>query len=425
MIELKCDVMVIGAGHAGMAAALFAAQRGLSVVQAGTTGGIDFGSGFIDVLGVHPVAEKKELDDPWPGVASLRAESSEHPYARLNRDDITDGINAFTDFLTAQGLAFQGNEGRNLRLPTPAGTTKRTYLAPATMAPGATALREKAPCLIVSFDGLKGFSGRQLTETLGKNWPALRSAIIKFPGLDGELYPEHMANALGDPARRKALAETVRPHLGDARYAGFPAMLGVLDCAEVTRHMEELLGVTVFEIPTLPPPIMGVRLRAAFDRGLHGLGVRTLSQKTVMTARPSPDGFRFRAGGAREEYAISARAAVLATGRFFGKGIRQQTHDMRETVFDLPVARPADPDDWYDDVFFSQNGHPADRCGVLFDDDFRPLNDDGTPFHHKLHAAGAILSGHDWIREKSGTGLAVGTAWKAVNTLAKSLGGAG
>lgn len=36
------DVMVIGSGFAGMAASLFAAQSGLSVVQTGASGGIDF-----------------------------------------------------------------------------------------------------------------------------------------------------------------------------------------------------------------------------------------------------------------------------------------------------------------------------------------------------------------------------------------------
>ncbi|MBW1945451.1 MAG: FAD-binding protein, partial [Deltaproteobacteria bacterium] len=39
---LKCDLLVIGRGMAGMAAALFAANRGLSTVQVGMTGEIVF-----------------------------------------------------------------------------------------------------------------------------------------------------------------------------------------------------------------------------------------------------------------------------------------------------------------------------------------------------------------------------------------------
>jgi glycerol 3-phosphate dehydrogenase (quinone) subunit B (EC 1.1.5.3) len=51
------------------------------------------------------------------------------------------------------------------------------------------------------------------------------------------------------------------------------------DTSAVLRHLEELLGKRVFEIPTLPPSIAGPRLRAAFDKGLPGLGVRTCTQK--------------------------------------------------------------------------------------------------------------------------------------------------
>jgi glycerol-3-phosphate dehydrogenase subunit B len=45
--SIECDVCVIGSGLAGMAAALFAADRGLSVVQMGHTGEIIFGPGAI------------------------------------------------------------------------------------------------------------------------------------------------------------------------------------------------------------------------------------------------------------------------------------------------------------------------------------------------------------------------------------------
>jgi glycerol-3-phosphate dehydrogenase subunit B len=424
MIDISCDVMVIGAGHAGMAAALFAAQKGLSVAQAGTTGGIDFGSGFIDVLGVHPTAKLLEHDDPWSAMDSLRREIPDHPYTRLKTDEIKESLREFIAFLDAQGLPYGGDGQSNLRLPTPAGTVKRTCRAPQTMIPGADALASKAPCLAVAFDGLKGFSGHQLTETLGRHWPALKSATIRFPGLDGELFPEHMALALSDAKRREALAEAVRPHLGDAQYVAFPAMLGILDCTKITTHLSQLLGATVFEIPTLPPPIMGTRLRAAFDRGLPALGVRTLSQKTVRGTQKHPSGgFTFTVGGARDEYRVSARSAILATGRFFGKGLRQEMHGIRETVFDIPVAQPSGPDEWYSQEFFDPKGHPADRSGVRFDSSFRPLGPDGQVYHQNLRAAGAILCGHDWIREKCGTGLAVATAWKAVQSLTEQLEG--
>ncbi len=59
MDPLKCDLLVIGRGMAGMASALFAANRGLSTVQVGMTGEIVFASGLLDLMGVHPIEEKK------------------------------------------------------------------------------------------------------------------------------------------------------------------------------------------------------------------------------------------------------------------------------------------------------------------------------------------------------------------------------
>ena len=60
MTELKpvtYDVCILGAGMSGMTAALFAANRGLSVALIGWGGEIIFASGLLDLMAVHPVRE--------------------------------------------------------------------------------------------------------------------------------------------------------------------------------------------------------------------------------------------------------------------------------------------------------------------------------------------------------------------------------
>ena len=414
------DVMIIGSGFAGMAASLFAAARGLSVVQAGGTGGIDFSTGFIDLLGVHPVAELRVWEDPFAALAALRQDLPDHPYCRVTDGEIAESLEEFTTFLAAQGLCYKGRPGLNTPTLTSAGTVKPTWLMPCSAWGGVEALEARAATLLVDFHGLKGISARQIAEVRA-DWPLLRTARLKFPGMAGELYPEHMAWSMADPAVREELAAAVRPLLGDAGFVGFPAVLGMTDTMAVVRHMEELLGRRVFEVPTLPPSIAGPRLRAAFDRGLPPLGVKTYTQKLVSAARTTEDGFVFTAGSGSTAVEIAARSAVLASGRFFGKGLKADRHRVREAVFDLPVTQPGQRTDWHRADFFDPRGHEINRSGIETDDALRPTGPDGQVFHPRLHAAGAILAHQDWMRMKCGAGLAIATAFKAVKELRGNL----
>jgi glycerol-3-phosphate dehydrogenase subunit B len=414
------DVMVIGAGFAGMAAALFASAQGLRVVQAGATGGIDFSTGFIDLMGVHPIEEGHRWNNPWAAIKAVVRDCPKHPYGLLERREIEESLDIFTGFLTEQGLEYVGRKERNTCAITPAGTIKRTYRVPRTAWNGSVALEKKAPALIVDFHGLKGFSGKQLVETQQHNWPELRSVRIDFPGGRGELYPEHLAWALADPLIRERLAASIASHAADVEYVGFPAVLGLNDPQKVVTHLEELSGKHIFEIPTLPPSIAGPRLRAVFDRGLPSQGVRTLSQKLVTQVREMDGGtFQFDVGSGAARVTVVAKAAILATGRFFGKGLWADREKLTESVFGLPVVQPENREGWHRPEFFDPKGHPANTAGIEVDSRFRPLGTSGLPAYENLFAAGAILAHQDWMRMKCGAGLAIATAYKAVEELKK------
>ncbi|MGL1861670.1 MAG: glycerol-3-phosphate dehydrogenase subunit GlpB [Pseudodesulfovibrio sp.] len=411
------DVMVIGAGFAGMAAALFASAQGLKVVQTGATGGIDFSTGFIDLMGVHPMEEGKRWNSPWAAIDAAVKDYPKHPYALLKRDEIAEAIDTFTDFLAENGLDYVGHSERNSRALTPAGTVKRTYRVPKTAWKGTLALESKAPTLFVDFHGLKGFSGKQLVETRKRNWPGLKTVRITFPSGSGELYPEHMAWALADPAVREKLVAEILPHCDDVEYVGFPAILGLNDPQQVVAQLEELSGKHIFEIPTMPPSIAGPRLRAVFDRGLPSLGVRTLSQKMVTGVEKLDDGsFQFAVGSGAAASTVNAKSAILASGRFFGKGLRADRNSVSEAVFNLPVVQPWNRDEWHLHEFFDHKGHPVNMAGIEVDEQLRPL-DAGQPVHDNLYAAGAILAHQDWMRMKCGAGLAIATAFKAVKAM--------
>jgi glycerol-3-phosphate dehydrogenase subunit B len=412
----KFDLTVIGAGIAGMAAALFAANRGMSTVQVGSTGEIIFASGLLDLMGVHPVHEKHIWHDPWAGVDALVRDIPEHPYARLKKDDIQTAFEELLTGLQKAGLLYQRDTDRNVQVMTSLGTTKLTYCVPQTMWKGVKALEGKTPCLLIDIRGLKGFSARQIADAFRNEWPGLKTERISFPGTDhlSEVYTEHMAGALILPQNREKLAQTVRPHIKAARTVGLPAILGLYRTKEVISDLEDMLGVPVFEIPTMPPSVPGLRLKEAFERHLRTRGINYFPQKEVLAVRPLNDGyFELSIGREKSEFSVQSRGIVLASGRFIGGGLHADRKRIRETIFDLPVCQPTDRTKWHRRDFLDPRGHPINEAGLETDDDFRPLNGSGRP---AFKAAGSILAHQDWIRTKCGAGLAIATAYGAVNS---------
>ncbi|MBT8367094.1 MAG: glycerol-3-phosphate dehydrogenase subunit GlpB [Deltaproteobacteria bacterium] len=416
---IECDLSVIGSGLAGMAAAFFAAVRGLRVTQMGHTGEIIFASGMLDLLGVHPVVEKRSWGDPWAAIDALVQDLPDHPYARLKKADIKAAFDEILAFLEETGLTYQRHIDRNTRVLTSLGTLKSTYAVPHTMWNGVEALQEKSLCLIVDIRGLKGFSARQIVAALNSDWPDLRSARISFPDSDhlNEVYTEHMANALLLPHNREKLARVIQPLVKASKIIGMPAILGLYRTHEVISHLEELIGVPIFEIPTIPPSVPGLRLKEAFERGLRLKGVQYFSLTRALQVRQTGDGhFETHIGRDDVEHIVDSRGVILASGRFIGGGLHADRTRIRETILDLPVYQPASRHDWHHRDFLDSRGHLINQAGLEIDDAFRPLDDSGGPAFETLFAAGSILAHNDWKRMKCGAGLAIATAFGAVKS---------
>lgn len=415
--SITCDLTVIGAGMAGMAATVFAVNRGLSVCQIGSTREIGFASGLFDLLGVHPIKERRQWDDPWSGIEALIRDIPRHPYARLRPADIRQSLDELLLFLEGTGLPYHRHPERNVRLITHVGTVKTTYGVPQSMWPGVEAFEQKRSCLLVDFSNLKGFSAGLIAHSLKEDWPGLRSVRIAWPAKEqaGEVLPEQMANALVTGQNRERLARLIRPHILDAQVVGLPAVLGLYQSPEVTSEMSQLTGVPVFEISTLPPSVPGLRLKEAFERGLQEKRPYYFSQQKVLEVKQERSGeFKIAVGGSKENRTILSAGVVLATGRFIGGGLQADRRYIRETIFDLPVHQPETRKLWHREEFLDPRGHLINQAGLEIDEHFRVLDNKGQPAQDHLYAVGSILAHQDWKRTKCGTGLAVATAFGAV-----------
>lgn len=413
--ESNCELAVVGAGMAGLSAALFAANRGIATVIVGGSGQTHLGSGLIDLMGVYPVGQHKSWTSPWDALDALREGLPEHPLSRIAPATIRNAIDELLTFLSSAGLEYRAHEHRNSTMLTAVGTTKPTYCAPLSVWRGIDGLEKKSPALLIDFYGLKGFSARQIAEAAGVFWPGLTYATIAYPEFTGELYAEHLSRALDNADARSRLAQLIVPHIKDARSVGLPGVIGFERAAEAHAHFEALLGMPVFEIPTLPPSPVGLRLIRAFETGLPLKGVKMHCPQKVLTANVGTDGaFRLGIGSHTPVLDLRANAVVLASGRFFSQGLVADLDGIREPVFDLPVKQPANREGWHHETFLAPDGHAVNTAGVETDASLRPLADNGQPLAQNLYAAGSILANQDWMRMKCGGGLAAATAMAAV-----------
>lgn len=415
----KPDLIVIGAGLAGTAASCFATERGLRVVQvAANAGELAFAGGLLDLLGIYPAGEQKVWDNPWEGIAALIAGSPGHPYAKLGVDAIRRAVKGFLIFMDSAGLHYCGLPERNVTLPTAVGTIRTAYRVPRSMWQGVAALQDGLPTMIVDFEGMKDFSASAMVEALRSRWPNLQARRVPFPvGFPGvDRHNPLLAEALESPEVRAKLADVIRPHLPGIRVVGMPAVLGIRNADRVVTDLEDRLEVEIFEIPTMPPSVPGMRLREIAREALLNRGAQLLEgmQATeVRTEGRQCTGITVGGTGVWHEN-LESKGIVLATGRFLGGGLAASRGGISETLFGLPVAQPSSRSLWHRDLFLDRRGHPVSEAGLAVDDRFRPLGEDGGPAFENVFAAGSVLAQQDWTRTKCGAGLAIATAYGAV-----------
>jgi glycerol-3-phosphate dehydrogenase subunit B len=414
------EVVVVGAGLSGLVAAVRLAQEGRSVlVLAKGVGSTHLAPPTIDVLGYSP--DGRRVESPAREVASLVDATPEHPYARVGAETVARALDWWRIELSE--LGFVGGMESNMLLPTAAGAVKPTALCPATMAGGD--LRAGGRIAVVGLRGLKDFYPRLLVENLEHTARAAGVRVTVRPlELDLPLDGVRDPGTLGFAARferadfRMAAVRQLETLLAPGERAGLPAVLGVRDGAH--RELEERLGKRVFEIPTLPPSVPGIRLFEALKRALQRAGGRIVLGSPVVGAETNGRSVRaVVTATAARQVAYPARSFLLATGGFASGGLElDATWSVREPVFGLPVAGVPPPGEpRFRHGYFER--HPLNAAGIEVDDRLRPAAN-GGPVYENLHAAGATLAGAEPWREASGNGIGLATGFAAAEAILES-----
>ena len=334
MESYRFDLIVVGAGIAGMTAAASAASRGLRVGLVNTGfGQFVFGAGCIE---------------------------SQHLHANEGPAALEEAITFFCDMTRQAGCPFQGGLGVRRHLPTILGSFQTVALAPFYLWNSNT--DEPVRAAVVGIEGLSSFDAHFAVERLTFNarrlefnssYVAREIALSKEPGTVASTL--QFANRFDrDLGFRTELLEALRPFTRDADLIILPGMLGLRSKLREISEFESALGRPLCELPTLPPSVPGLRLFHALEAHLRKTGIEFFSGFPVSSLEIGNglcSGVHVDIPG--RPLHLRTKAVILASGQF--------------------SASLLGPD------FFGTDGR------------LRPIGSAGTVIADNLYATGALL----------------------------------
>jgi glycerol-3-phosphate dehydrogenase subunit B len=408
--ELHYDAVVIGAGTAGLTAAARLAEGGARVcVLAKGVGSTHLAPGTIDVLGYAP----DRVEEPESAMPAFIAEHPDHPYALIGADAIGPALQWFAE--RAQkgplpGYRYVGGLDRNQMIPTAVGVLRPSALVPETMAGGDERLRE-AVC-VVGMRPLRDFHAALCAANLSHNGPAARAVEATVEVDRADVNALGLARRFDDPAWRAAFAAKLAPLVRADERVALPAVLGLRDPHAAWEDLQQRLGRGVFEIPTLPPSVPGMRLFEILKAALRTAGGRlVLGAEVIGADRVGARIEAVRAHASGHDVHYHARWFVLATGGFASGAISIASDwTVHENALDLSLRGfPAPGEPRFVADYFAEQ--PMARTGVAVDGSLRA---EGA---ENVFVAGASLPGSLPWKEGSGEGIALASGHRVAQAV--------
>ena len=404
----KVDLLVIGGGMAGAMAAISAAEEGrhVMVVRRGL-GATALSSGAIDLRGA--LAWLEQTLGTREGAAQA-----------LDR-----AVNTFRALAASAGYAHCGGAAQKMDLVNPLGTTKRTELAPGTMASGDLGKLAGARVLFVGVRGHSDFDAphiarslKSLTQHKHRSPAEIGSAEIEFPGIRqaGNISSFDLAQLMDDETIAAECGRRIAALVRSNHYShvALPPVVGRYDPEQAASTIQEVLGLPCFETLGLPPSVPGYRLQQVLDHAL--------AQSHVRIAHAIADGFdarqgrvvRVRATQKKATYEFVPAAIVLASGKFIAGGLRRNGR-LREAVFDLPVFVDGrfEPGTAMEHLVTNRftARQPIFGAGIRVNGRLQPVTADGQVVFQNLFAAGSIVTGYDYSRGDGGLGICLANGY--------------
>lgn len=427
MSEIRNDVLVVGGGLAGCAAAESVLKAGKNVTVLFSNGGMsEISAGAVDVLGVIPGEKPQICECYMDAVPALLEKYPDHIYKDCG-NKLQDGVDALVSLAGDGGYELRGFDGKNVWVPNMMGTFSVNALVPEMMYDGVCVPGEKERVLVVGIEGNVAFRAGAAAVSYGQYQKTLGgaaeyySAVIRLEGWgerhkisDGEL-----ADYLDTAEGIAELTDKLTTFCKNNRYSFdkilLPPVLGYINYSENLKKLREACGCKVAEIEAVGNSVVGYRFTRALYRGLERHGATLLRGAAAKSLTVEADGVCVEAVlGLTDQMhpgtKVTCRgdALILATGGFVGGGIKARKTEVWIELLDKKLGK-VEPDQLDRDAV-SKSGQGFLKLGVEVNADMSVKDE---AFGGRVYACGNLLAGQNFASERSGAGIAAASAFLA------------
>ncbi len=435
------DVIVIGSGLAGVAAAINAAKtKKVAVIRKGY-GATALCSGTFDIAGRTGKRGRpfKDFVSIPQGIGHILENEKQHPYSILSMAFTGDRFNEFITMvntigeefferLRETGIHYKGSWENNMLLPTQHGAFKATSFCQSSMFPGNLAKLMGRTILFIGFEKtpIHNRTRAEFLRDILSKYGFLSFKDVLYINVDiqslGLRWNGHdfisLAGIMDDMDNARRIAASIREIVDkqDYDHIFIQPVMGIKNYEDVSKLFSDTFGDALSELVADSPSAPGLRLQYALDRMLAQHGVAVIDGEA--SCSESPDTIKTvgvsHKDGSKSTFA--ANSFILATGKFISNGLTKNK-TWQESIFGLPAFIGDQP---VKDAFAMKylTDDPLDEqalfsMGVKVDNSLRPVDEDGAVVYKNLYAAGSVLSGYNYIYDKTGMGTALLTGSKA------------
>lgn len=411
---MNFDTIIIGGGLAGLLCGITLQQQGqrCAIISSGQSA-IDFSSGSIDLLSYqqpnHNLITQHHL-----GLSTLH---QSHPYALIGTEEVAQYAQHFLQLANQLDLGLEGEIGKNHYRVTPIGGLQATWLSPNTV-PTLKVEQEKYPyssIMILGIEGYHDFQPQLMADNL-KTLPQfekcdIRYAYLNIPELDHlrtnarEFRSVNISQALEHKLNFNQLVREIIDSANHAQAVFLPACFGLNDHQFFTQ-LKQATGLALFEIPTLPPSLLGLRQHYALKREFERLGGMLMQGDTVISSETSPTQVQKIFTTQHEDMPLMAKNYVLATGSFLSNGLKANFNQIIEPIFELDLLADQNRLNWTHSRF--SQPQPYHSYGVKINSHCQAIKN-GQVLNN-LFAIGSVVGGYNPLAEGCGSGVAIVTA---------------